>query len=556
MEDRSVRSAASPDRPEDKRISCSTRSRCWPKTARASKRSPRGGIGTIVKEVHAADIAPDAVDVPSYYLLHVDPSASGTDAMPVNLQKIDKGAHGKHRVSSEAALELLAVAAHEASQAVGDDSFEVGVNFVMEPAGFWEGKTQEASSGADQPTGVTGSTKYSPNAYDWKTTKQYHVAQAWEALSAAGKLGNRVKIMVMDGGFVPNPDFPTNTKILPPNSFKIQNPASCTSDAPCPWHATDTVSAAMGQGDNGFGAAGPAAPIADLIAVQSPSFDVFQIVNYLFQGLLPGLGDGPRVINISATVKIPGVFGFAIKPVDWMVTLARGHFLGITLGKGALLFAAAGNTEFGKVAEDVDHEDCFGFCWETDVFFPCEVDDAVCIGGSRWSDPHTRDPGSNYGKQQRVRYKDFDSPGKQDNSIDFYAPFDVLVGPQPDNMGNFSLSGSARFSSGTSVASPYAAGIAALVFAADPTLSADEVYEILLDTAQEDNEKLELDAYAAVKKALSKNNNPPQVLITSPTNGASMGAGFQGVSFQAEVKDLENGARAESPWSGARTRKV
>src|SRR5262249_30461950 len=115
--------------------------------------------GTIVKEVRVTDWthAVGGVDTANYYLVSGDASRASVDAMPSRLRQLDAGARGDHRVSSEEALKLLAAAAAEASQSEGDGDFQVAVNFVMEPAGIWEGQTKE------HPTGPGG---YSPNAYD------------------------------------------------------------------------------------------------------------------------------------------------------------------------------------------------------------------------------------------------------------------------------------------------------------------------------------------------------------------------------------------------------
>jgi serine protease len=477
--------------------------------------------GSIIKEVNTSALADGANGVPNVYLVSIDPSLADTDAMPEALQKIDRGARGAHRVSSTEALQTLAAAAAEAAVDPNAETWKVAANFLLEPSGIWEGKSTE------HPTGEAG---WSPNAYDAKYMKEYKVLQAWDALAAAGKLENRVKIMVLDGGFVPNPDFPAQASIKPDNQWQVKNPETC-GGSPCPWHATNTVSAAMGRLDNGYGAAGPAGPIAELVAVQSPSWDIFQIINWLNTGVMPALGKGPRVINISATGTIPGIFGFAVKPLDLVISLARGRFLGVQIGQGSLVFAAAGNKGL-----DVDHEDCFLFCWESDVYAPCEADDAVCIGGTTWDNFATRYEKSNYGKQQRVDWQNFADPGRQDNSVDLYAPYSVWVGPTPDSEDK------AQVKSGTSVASPFAAGIAALVWAANPTLSADQVYEILLESANSDVEKLRIDAHAAVKLALAKNgNNPPQIRVTSPLDGSTLPGGFQGITLTAEVKDFEDG---------------
>src|SRR5262249_16192929 len=96
--------------------------------------------GTIVKEVRVTDWAGATygVDVADYYLVSVDATGASVETMPERLRKLDVGARGDHRVSSQAALELLAAAAIEASDSAGDADFQVAVNFVMEPAGIWQ----------------------------------------------------------------------------------------------------------------------------------------------------------------------------------------------------------------------------------------------------------------------------------------------------------------------------------------------------------------------------------------------------------------------------------
>ncbi|MGZ6028938.1 MAG: S8/S53 family peptidase, partial [Myxococcaceae bacterium] len=298
------------------------------------------------------------------------------------------------------------------------------------------------------------------------------------------------------------------------------------------------MSTISGVLDNGYGGAGTAAPVADVVAIPSPSPDVFQYVGYALK-VIQALVGGPQIINISATTSVPGPLGFTVKPLDNIITLLRGKTFGpvqIRFGPGALVFAAAGND-----GADVDNESCFGVCWETDVIMPCELDDVVCVGGLKYGSRFA-DPGSNWGRKQRRHGNGSDSADSQDNSVDLYAPFTVIVGPDGDGAGN--LQGSAgRFDSGTSFSSPFAAGIAALVWAADPTLNADEVFAILLKTADSTpgGDGLVINALAAVKSALSTQNNPPAVRITAPTAATTTVVGFPGVTFSAEAKDLEDG---------------
>ena len=478
--------------------------------------------GTIV-----SDAAFDAIGTTDFrmYLVRVDPSGADVSGLGAKWQSIDPQARGDLKVSSDRVTQLLAVATQER---LADPSLSVGINPLLVSQGLWEGS---ATEGAPPDSSV------SSDPFTWPHMLIHHVPEAWQALLAAGKLGNRVKVLILDGGFVKNPDVPASAGMLPSNGWGKMNPATCTGSSPCPWHGTAVMSTLAGILDNGYGGVGTAAPIADVLAVPSPSPDVFQYVGYAMN-VLGSLSEGPRVINISATTSWPGVLGFMIVPLNNIITLIRGKTFGpvqIRFAQGALVFAAAGNE-----GADVDHEDCFGVCWESDVYLPCEMDDVVCVAGLKYGSRYA-DPGSNWGRFQRRR-NNGDSPAAQDNSVDFYAPFTVIVGPDPDGAGN--IQGSAgRWDSGTSFSSPFSAGIAALVWAADPTLNADEVFAILLNTADSTpgGDGLVINALAAVKSALSKQNNPPAIRITTPVNNASESVGVPGVSFIAEAKDVEDG---------------
>ena len=438
------------------------------------------------------------------YLVRIDPSGVDVSGLGTKLQTIDALARGAHKVSSDRVTQLIAVAAQET---LADPSLSVGINPLLVPQGIWEGSATE---------GAPANGSVSSDPFTWPHMLIHHVPEAWQALQAAGKMGNRVKVLVLDGGFVKNPDVGLTTTMIPANGWGKMNPASCTGGSPCPWHGTAVMSTLAGALDNGYGGVGTAAPVADVIAVPSPSPDVFQYVGYALQ-VIQALIGGPQVINISATVSVSGALGFLVKPVDNIITLLRGKTFGpvqIRFGPGALVFAAAGNDGI-----DVDNEDCFIACWETDIIMPCELDDVVCVAGLKYGSRFA-DPGSNWGRNQRRRGNG-DSSTYQDNSVDFYAPFTVIVGPDADGAGN--VQGSAgRFDSGTSFSSPFAAGIAALVWAADPTLNADEVFAILLNTADSTpgGDGLVINALSAVKSALQKGNNPPQIRITSPCRPA------------------------------------
>lgn len=488
--------------------------------------------GTITSDAPFDAIGPTDFHM---YLVRIDPSTVDVGSLGSKLQSLDPLARGDHKVSSSRVTQLLAVAAQET---LADPSLSVGINPLLVPQGIWEGTATEGAA-------ANGSVTADP--FTWPHMLVHQVPAAWQALQAAGKLGNRVKILVLDGGFLKNPDVQPTAVMLPATGWGQMNPATCTGGSSCPWHGTAVMATVSGVLDNGYGGAGTAAPVADVTAVPSPSPDVFQYVGYALK-VIQALIGGPQIINISATTSVPGALGFTLKPLDNIITLLRGKTFGpvqIRFGPGALVFAAAGND-----GVDVDNEECIGVCWETDVIMPCELDDVVCVGGLKYGSRFA-DPSSNWGRKQRRRGDGSDSPTSQDNSVDLYAPFTVIVGPDGDGSGN--LQGSAgRFDSGTSFSSPFAAGIAALVWAADPTLNADQVFAILLSTADSTpgGDGLIINALAAVKSALSKQNNPPAIRITSPADGTSTVVGLPGVSFSAQAKDLEDGnACCQISWS-------
>lgn len=99
--------------------------------------------------------------------------------------------------------------------------------------------------------------------------------------------------------------------------------------------------------------------------------------------------------------------------------------------------------------------------------------------------------------------------------------------------------------SGTSMASPHVAGVAALVMAQKPGLSNIEVRELLQDTAdylgRADWYGLGMvDAVESVGSALPPSNTAPTVTITSPSEQVLYESG-ESINFSAIFEDLEDG---------------
>ncbi len=98
--------------------------------------------------------------------------------------------------------------------------------------------------------------------------------------------------------------------------------------------------------------------------------------------------------------------------------------------------------------------------------------------------------------------------------------------------------------SGTSYSAPYMAGVAALVWAANPGLDADEVEDAIIATSRGDSPDGDVSRYVNASGAVHSvlGNVPPAVKIVKPANGVTVKAGgFNFVTFEAAVDDYEDG---------------
>ncbi len=454
------------------------------------------------------------------HLIRIRNALADTTHLQRDLLRLEPLAHGANRVSSEAGLQLLSAAASEAGQ-----GSMIGINWVARSASFRSRVSTEDPNGAS----IAPLSGYSRNAFDWSylnegSIQDIGVTEAWRVLDRLARFGNKVRIAVMDGGFSANRDFPgsrSSVSYIPlVADFEVEgfglrnNMANGPSE---PWHATDVVGAAMGVPDNGYGAAGPAGPVAHLI-MAAVLGDMFTSTHAVLNLAAIQRAD---IINMSFTVPVTWWLSWSILPFD-AATLAVG-----TAGN-VLLFAAAGNA-----GEDVDREDCIDpcsiipfvpdcpICWEPHWYYPCENGGVICVGGIA-ENSKMRDGGSNWGGE----------------NVDIFAPYVVLVGETPRTSG-------ANRVTGSSLSSPYAAGVAALIWAADPNLSARSV-EILMNrwahTSPDPTVKHYVDAYESVVAA-SGGNSPPEVKILSPLDGGtySLGAGLIGFYFDAVATDREDG---------------
>lgn len=448
---------------------------------------------------------PDEYDVDNLsrqYLVRINTSLANIDKLKDDLLLLNPESTGDIRVSSGAGLGLLAAGADEAVKGVS-----IGINWVGQPTSmFRDDISLEAPYGTD-----VGSTVYGSNAFTWPThsvgsVQDIGVTEAWKRLETAGKLNNVVRIADIDIGFqVPDEDYPNGWDA----SSVVSGVPAVGTPSPYegkPWHGTKSLSAMAAYPGNNFGSAGPAGPIAfPIMITMSPTN--FAKVTALGRAKLMGA----RIVNINYAAIISGALDWTVQPFDRATESFR--------QSGMLLVAPAGNDGRNVDATNISLGE-YGQPVESAWFTPCENTGVICVGGLQW-DSQRWHPDSNYGALD----------------VDIFAPFTQWVGPTPSSIDKQTL----VHANGTSGSSPFTAGLAALIWAADPTLSADEVEDILLSTAHTTPYYIVnryVNARAAVEKALSRHNNPPFIEIIEPENNSS----FSGIIwFESDVEDFEDG---------------
>ena len=462
--------------------------------------------GTVVRDLVPSDAG---LRLPSAHLVRIDARSGDTKQMVSDMKKLNPGRSGNLMFSSDAGLALVAIASHEA--AAGNP---IGINFILSPTGYSDKNLTEGMPPATASFPKLDKEPFDRNPNNWSyfvrgpNTQNIGVGDAWRALDQVGRLKNKVKIAVIDGGFLPNDDNPNNFTINT-NSIWAQDPnhkndMECAKGFVCDWHGTNVVGTLMGVPGNIYGAAGPAGPVAtNPIAIRG-SGDVY---NYM-TAFVVAMVSNARIVNMSFGGGVPFLLSWAALTGDAYTILMH--------NTGQLLFAAAGND-----GVDVDAEDCawpFDWpCWERVWYVPCENGGVTCIGALTLNEAQKWDK-SNYGN----------------NDVDLFGPGLVWVGPDLEYPEVHAFSA-------TSAASPFVAGVAALVLAANPTLTNDQVEKILIDTANPSSDgrvRRYVNAYDAVIKALG--GTPPEITIAVDA-AQQFGACETLYNFSATTSDPDNG---------------
>lgn len=418
------------------------------------------------------------------HLVRVDVSRADPAKLPADLLAAEPKPWGELRASDERVARLMALAAAE--WRIGT---ELVIDWLTEPAGIEDGKVFEAK---DITTKVDGK-EIPKNVFDWTYMQaggnlDIGVAAAWQLLQAHGRLKPQVKYMVMDGGFNTNFDFPKDSKIRK-GEWGKKNPSDCTNGASCPWHGTHVVMAAMATVDNGYGTAGPAGPVVSRLIAVGNDYDYWTRLRRL-EDMVED--ERPDVVNLSFTRSVDAGSAHAKKWTDRRMRHIRDH--------GALIVAAAGNN--GKTID-------------TDTLYvPCESTHVMCVGGLAQNSTAVHGD-SNWGE------------GDSTTSVEIYGPYCVRSINDPIRP---ALDFTTDEVCGTSFASPFVGGVGALVMAANPELSPEEVRNILNVTAnvgglgsKVTGSQRRVNALKAVARALGVDVVPPTVKIEAPKDGREVG---------------------------------
>jgi hypothetical protein len=337
-----------------------------------------------------------------------------------------------------------------------------GVNAVGSGAALPYAVAHEA------PGAVGGSNPYAWPCFGGRA----QVTRAWQLVESLKLITDAhdrsIRIGVLDGGFWLDPadgrpivplgesesDFGTQVTHLrlPEETQQAGGPgrAQCKNGA-CPWHGNATAGVAAATVGNGAGAAGAGGTVA-----QPVLFDSKLCTNEVLRCLHLCLAWGVDVLNMS----------FAI--AGWSHALAYGlwnNSFAYAASGGLIMVAGAGND--GAELPDLD------------VRPATRTPGVITVGWLARDD--TAHPSSNYG-----------------SSVNVWAPGSGVPTPPDPNNPHGSLQ------SGTSMATPIVAGVAAMIRRVNPTLGSEQIRTLLHDTGWQGTGRVDrgLDALAAVAAAM------------------------------------------------------
>lgn len=405
---------------------------------------------------------------PTSYLIRLDPTSFPLDHFESDAEAAGFG--GAHGFSSDAAARLFALIMNERSAGL-----DASPNYFFPPQSPIINHTTEG------PDPFGGATPIDAFAFQPLHMGPYladgsksNVLGAWQYVMAHG-IARRVNVAIIDGGFwldsngspiiVP----PGTQSDLPANPIQYDfvgddyiadgsNVAKCTGGASCPWHGNDNAGVALGAPDNSYGTAGTGGWVANpfLFKMDCTRAEIIRAIR-------TAQAWGADVASMS--------FGGSCN-ADCQIFM-NPDFLYVEAAMKAkvVLVAAAGNDK-----KNVDK----------DPQWPCNINGltsdesgVICVGALTDGN-NTRIDYSNYGHR-----------------VDVFAPTNIEVMPNGGTGGALAIAG------GTSAATPFVAGVAAMMKALDPGATDKTIRETIRNQAWTDstdpNVPRYLNALAAVE---------------------------------------------------------
>jgi serine protease len=387
--------------------------------------------------------------------------------------------------SSEAAYNLLTIA--KSAKKAG---LRMGINLLTTDDGVMEGVTTEGK----------GKNALKLDYMQKGGTFNVDVENAWKMLSISNGFGQaKIPLGILDGGFgYGRSDFmekDVDVSITMESTGK--NRGNCGEKNPCPWHGSAVAEAAAGLYNDGRGSAGPGAPSALLLLFDKAGKDLCTSLTRLKQ-----LRDnGARIMNMSFSGEAPRGTGWFDDTWSDAVETFENVTRDMYNKEGRLLFASAGNDSKNIDAKNNDGD-------ETVWHWPCENDGVICVGG--WYEKFMPNP-NQWGTDSAIG-SNFSS-SYSGATIDIFGPWCTEVGDNPDSQGKDVVTTSC----GTSVSSPFVAGVASLVWWANPNLSNQQVWGLMNKHAIPAGSIRRVHASGAVREALVMRglSDAPYVKITA-----------------------------------------
>ncbi|MCC7441871.1 MAG: S8/S53 family peptidase, partial [Bdellovibrionales bacterium] len=373
---------------------------------------------------------------------------------------------GDARISSDQGARLLALIASEASSGLN-----VAPNVAYTPSAVYMDRALE------QPLdtgGFANMLNYYPHVWDGTGSKA-GVAASWAYFAMRETPTRQVRVAIIDGGFyLDGAGMPMLTGPGGVHDFRMPDGATiplqwdtldddgtangpssarCSGGSLCNWHGYEAATTATAVINNQFGVAGSGGQVAVPILVKTDL-----TTGSVKEGLRMAQALGAEIVSMSFGGECDNVF------CQFYYTVERySDAFWAAKRAGMLLLAAAGNNT-----------------WDARNTIPCRYNGAVmCVGALNRDDTDT------------AWYSNFGS------NVDIYAPTGIpTYGPNNDGdivWGDYN---------GTSAATPYTAGVAALLKSANPSLTPDDLHRILVETGGVDSEDPKVTVYLRAIDAL------------------------------------------------------